>query len=139
MPMVSNLIKLCLGIILLLLIYTCQSTTRNTEIIPKLPIDSCRFYRYDANQIVSNLGCQNCHLMLVPGEKDDRGWATFSDLVSKDSLKLIDYVFNKKHKGWYSKTGTFKASQMDTLSDCEIRNVIRFIKDFGRDVPMPSH
>ncbi len=69
--------------------------------------------------------------MLVPGEKDHRGWATFSDLVSMDILKLIDYVFNKKHKGWYSKTRTFKASQMDTLSDCEIRNVIRFIKDFG--------
>ncbi|WP_157263331.1 hypothetical protein [Pedobacter sp. R20-19] len=52
---------------------------------------------------------------------------------------LIDYAFTKKHKGLYSKTGTFKASRMDTLSDCEIKSVIRYIKDFGRDIPMAAH
>ncbi len=55
-----------------------------------------------------------------------------------DSLKLINYVFKKKHKDWYSKNGTFKAARMDTLSECEIKSVIRYIKDQGRDTPMSS-
>jgi len=55
-----------------------------------------------------------------------------------DSLKLIDFVFTKKHKGWYGKTGTFKTPRMDTLSECQIKSVIRYIKDQGRDIPMSN-
>jgi len=49
-------------------------------------------------------------------------------------LKLINYAFNKKHKGWYSKNGIFEMAKMDTLTDCEIKSVIRYIKDYGRDI-----
>ncbi|MCX2583083.1 hypothetical protein [Pedobacter sp. MR22-3] len=66
------------------------------------------------------------------------GSITFRGLAAMDSLKLIDYAFTKKHKGWYSKNGDFKTARMNTLSDCEIRSVIRYIKDFGRDIPMPT-
>jgi hypothetical protein len=55
-----------------------------------------------------------------------------------DSLKLVNYAFTKKHKGWYGKNGTFKASKMDTLNKCEIKSVIRFIKDYTRDTPPMS-
>jgi len=136
--MVSNIIKLNLGSIFFLLVFACQNSNMDNKNVNKKPIDTCRYYRFDAHRIVSDLGCQNCHLRLIPGEKDDRGWATFSDLVGMDSLKLINYVFTKKHKGWYSKNGTFKTAKMDTLNDCEIKSVIRYIKDQGRDTPMSS-
>jgi len=64
--------------------------------------------------------------------------STFEELAKMDSLKLINYAFTKKHKGWYSKTGSFKTARMDTLTDCEIKNVIRYIKDAGRDISLPS-
>lgn len=63
---------------------------------------------------------------------------TFRELSNLDSLKLIEYVFKKKHNGWYEKNGTFMASRMDTLNDCEIKSVIRYIKDYNRDTPPMS-
>ena len=131
----SNIIKLSLGSsILLLLVISCQDNNNPIE----KTVNICKYYRYDAHQIVSNLGCQNCHLPYVAGQKDDRGWATFNDLAIMDSLKLVNYTFTKKHKGWYSKTGTYKEAKMDTLNECEIKSVIRYIKDSGRDIPMSS-
>ena len=134
--MVSNLTKLSLGSLSIFLFLSCQNAKKNNKIINKKSVDTCRYYAYNAGRIVSNLGCYNCHVRV------DHRWydmLTFSELSQMDSLKLIDYAFTKKHKGWYSKTGTFKASQMDTLSDCEIRSVIHYIKDFSRDIPMAVH
>ena len=134
--MVSNITKLGLGSIILILFFSCQNVTKN---ISKKLTDTCNYYRYDAGQIVSNLGCKNCHLRMTVDKKDEYGSPTFIGLASMDSLKLINYAFTKKHKGWYSKTGSFKTARMDTLTDCEIKNVIRYIKDAARNIPMPSH
>lgn len=134
--MVSNIIKLSLGSLLVLVVFACTNGSKNTKnITPKKIVDTCRYYRYDARQIVSNLGCYNCHV-----RTDERLFKiiTFSELSKIDSLKIIDYAFTKKHKGWYSKTGTFKKSRMDTLSDCEIKSAIRYIKDYNRNIPMPN-
>ncbi len=138
--MVSNTIKLSLGSLLFYFIFSCTNRPKNVTnvVVKKELVDTCKYYRYDAGRIVSNLGCQNCHLLYQPGQKDDRGWATFSDLAAMDSLTLINYTFTKKHKDWYSKTGTFKKSRMDTLSDCEIKSVIRYIKDYNRSIAIPS-
>jgi len=56
-----------------------------------------------------------------------------------DSLKLLNFVFTKKHNGNYSMKGAFKTARMDTLSDCEIKSAIRYIRDYGRDIPIPTH
>jgi len=141
MIMASNMImiKLSLGSLLFFLVIACTSNSKNTANVnvKKKRIDTCIYYnRYDAHQIVSNLGCQNCH---VPyGDRMSKKILTFSELSTMDSLKLVDYTFTKKHKGWFSKTGPCKDAKMDTLSDCEIRNAIRYIKDSGRNIPVPS-
>ena len=136
MKSVSNLIKLSLSSLLFLFVLSCQNSKTNKKIMVRKDIATCRYYRYDAGQVISNLGCYNCHIRAVDRWYD---MLTFNELSQMDSLKIIDYAFTKKHKGWYSKTGTFKASQIDTLSDCEIKSVIRYIKDFGRDIPIPVH
>jgi len=137
--MVSNIIKLSLGSILFLFTAAClNKPLSNQKTLGKGKIvDTCRYYAYDVHQIVSNLGCYNCHvrtnerLFEIP---------TFSEISIIDSLKLLKYTFTKKHKGWYDKSGTFKKSRMDTLSDCEVKSVIRYIKDYNRDTPpMPNH
>ena len=133
--MVSNLIKLSLGSLLSILLFACQNVKEN---IIKKSVDTCRFSRYDVGQLISNFGCKNCHIASIEERIDSKGSITFRGLAALDSLKLIDYTFTKKHKGWYSKNGDLKAARMDTLSDCEIRNIIRYIKDAGRDIPMPS-
>lgn len=139
--MASSTTKLSLGSLLLFLILACVNESKNTEstVVKKKSIDeTCKYYAYDAHQIVSNLSCKSCHLSPDLKERDDRGWPTFRGLAAMDSLKLIDYVFTKKHKGSYSKNGAFKTTIMDTLNECEIKSVIRYIKDSGRDIPVPS-
>ncbi|GGE61812.1 hypothetical protein EV200_105153 [Pedobacter psychrotolerans] len=136
--MVSNLIKLGLGSLSVLVVFSCQPSAEHKNSIVKRTTDSCRYYRYNVGQIISNLGCKNCHVSFNVDKIDVYGITTWRGLAAMDSLKLIDYAFTKKHKGWYSKNGDFKTARMDTLSDCEIRSVIRYIKDFGRDIPMPS-
>ncbi|TCO30820.1 hypothetical protein EV200_101259 [Pedobacter psychrotolerans] len=138
--MVSNIIRLSLGSMLFLLTAACvNKPLSNQKTLGKGKIvDTCRYYRYEAGQIISTLGCRNCHLAPDLELKDDRGWPTFRGLANMDSLKLIKYVFKEAHKGWYSKTGTFKASRMDTLNDCEIKGAIQYIKDAGRSIAIPS-
>ncbi|KQM78843.1 hypothetical protein ASE74_12855 [Pedobacter sp. Leaf216] len=137
--MVLKTIKLSLGSLLVLSFYACKNSPKKINSITQIKsIDTCRYYRYDAGQIVSNLSCKFCHLSPNLQIKDDRGWPTFRGLAAIDSLELINYVFTKKHKGWFSKVGPYKAAKMDTLSNCEIKSVIRYIKDFGRDIPMSS-
>jgi len=133
--MVFNTIKLSLGSLLILLFFNCQNAKKSNKKIIKKSTDTCKYYRYDARQIVSNLGCYNCHV------KNGERWykmPTFRELSAMDSLKLVDYAFTRQHKGWYSKDGTFKSAKMDTLTDCEIKSAIRYIKDYGRDIPMSS-
>ncbi|KQM78844.1 hypothetical protein ASE74_12860 [Pedobacter sp. Leaf216] len=138
--MVLNIIKLSFVVLLLVSTLSCTTKPKKTKNVAftKKVIDNCRYSAYDAHQIVSNLGCWNCHLRILPEQKDERGWATFNDLAKMDSLKLVTYTFEKNHKGWFSKTGPYNDAKMDTLSDCQIKSVIRYIKDTGRDIPMSS-
>ena len=131
--MVSNTIKLSLGSALLLLAFACLNPKQ--ENVNLAPIDTCKYNRYNTGQVISNLGCKNCHIQQILRMENI---PTFGEIASIDSLKLMNYVFKKKHKGWYSKNGTFKATRMDTLSECEIKSVIRYIKDFNRDIPMAA-
>ncbi len=134
--MASNTIKLSLGSILLCLFFACTIEPRSNKSVfqKKNVTDTCGYSKYNARQIMTGLGCDNCHTKL--GSAKFRDIPTFSDISTFDSLKMIDFAFIKRHNGWYNKN--LKASRMDTLTNCEIKSVIRYIKDFGRDVPLPN-
>lgn len=135
---VSNTTRLSLGSILLFMFVACINENKIKIKAPKknsLP-NSCRYYAYDAGQIVSNLSCYNCHIRR--GERLNN-IPSFDELAAMDSLKLLNFVFTKKHNGNYSMKGAFKTARMDTLSDCEIKSAIRYIRDYGRDIPIPTH
>ena len=126
MKSVLNLIKLSLGSLLISLFFSCQNATEYKNSVGNKTSDTCRYYRYDAGQIISNYGCKNCHVSINVNKIDTYGLITLRGLAAMDSLKLIDYAFTKKHKGWYSKNGDLKTARMDTLSDCDIRNIILY-------------
>lgn len=67
--MVSNAIKITFGSFLLFSIVSCVNETKNKPdvVVKKTTTDTCRYYAYDAKNIISNLGCYNCHIWLVIG------------------------------------------------------------------------
>jgi len=139
--MVLNITKLSLGSLLMPMIISCNNQSEhnaNAVIVNKKLKDTCKYQAYDEHQIISNLSCKSCHLSPDIEIEDDRGWPTFRGLANMDSLKLVDYVFTKKHQDSYSKNGAFKTNIMDTLNDCQIKSVIRYIKDSGRDIAVPT-
>ena len=135
--MVSNIIKLSLGSLLFFLFVACLNKNKIDIKVSKkssLP-DSCKYYAEDARQLVSNLSCYSCH---IKGGERLNGIPSFDELAAMDSLKLVNFVFVKKHNGNYNMKGAFKTSRMDTLSGCEIKSAIRYIKDAGRYIAIPS-
>lgn len=124
--MVSNTIKLSLGSLLFFLFVGCLIKNKIDIQVSKkssLP-DSCKYCAEYASQLVSNLSCYSCH---IKGGERLNDISSFDELVAMDSLKLVNYVFIKKHNGDYNRKGAFQTSRMDTLSDCEIKSVIRYI------------
>ncbi|WP_157263330.1 hypothetical protein [Pedobacter sp. R20-19] len=135
MPIVSNLIKLSLGSLLVFLIFACTNETKSIKQVSTEIMDTCKYYKSDARKVVSSLSCYTCH---VKAEVRVNNMPTFSEISSMDSLKIINFAFIKKHNGWFSNTGVYKSARMDTLNDCEIKSVIRYIKDYNRDTPPMS-
>jgi len=133
--MVSNTIKLSLGSFLTFVIFACTNETKSMKQISTEIIDTCKYYRSDARQVVSSLSCYTCH---VKADVRVNDMPTFSEISSMDSLKIINFAFIKKHNGWFSNSGVYKSTKMDTLSDCEIKSAIRYIKDYNRDTPPMS-
>jgi len=135
--MVSNIIKLSLGSLLFFVFVACLNKNKiDIKVFKKSSLtDSCKYYAEDARQLVSNLSCYSCH---ITGGERLNDIPSFDKLAAMDSLKLVNYVFIKKHNGDYNRKGAFQTSKMDTLSDCEIKSAIRYIKDAGRNIPMPG-
>jgi hypothetical protein len=52
-----------------------------------------------------------------------------------DSVKLKDYIFKSKHKGMYSNQLKSSGEKLDSLTECQIRNLMHYIKNFNRDIP----
>ncbi|NTE03456.1 hypothetical protein G6M26_06865 [Agrobacterium tumefaciens] len=136
--MVSNTIKLSLGSLFFAIFFSCVNKPKSIEniAINQKCLDTCIYVKHIGRQIMSGLGCDNCHTKL--GSNKYKDILTFDDISILDSIKILEFSFIKRHNGWYNKNGDLKSARMDTLSDCEIRSVIRYIKDFSRDVPMPS-
>ncbi|WP_029286900.1 hypothetical protein [Pedobacter sp. R20-19] len=139
MPIVLNTIKLSLGSLFFAIFFSCVNKPKSIEniAINQNRLDTCIYDKHIGRQIMSGLGCDNCHTKL--GSNRYKDIPTFDDISILDSLKILEFSFIKRHNGWYNKNGDLKSARMDTLSDCEIKSVIRYIKDYNRDTPpMPS-
>ncbi|WP_316824050.1 hypothetical protein [Pedobacter miscanthi] len=133
-----NITKLSLDSFLI--IFLAVSCTENKKyksetikIQPKKIIDDCvTLDLAKGNNLEFNVGCSGCHtahekrnLLNVP---------SFPELSRIDSLKLSDFIFLSKHNGYFKKEPTlnFRIKKIDSLSECDRKNLIHFIKQYNR-------
>lgn len=132
----SNITRLSLGSVILLNLLACNQINKAERKEAITSKDTCVYNASQYDKIIFDLSCQNCHLKY--GGQIEK-IPTFETLSILDSLKLVDYVFTKKHKGWYTKNGAFKSNRLDSLSNCDIKNIIHYIKDYGKpQAPVPD-
>lgn len=122
------------GLLIVLICFFCACTGRPVKKSVKEPAqnkDACNLDLYIGNNIENNLGCGNCHHKM--GDRMYRNIPTFSELSAMDSLKLQNFIFKTKHKGMYPEY--YKVKRPDTLSECEVQNLMHYIKDINRESP----
>jgi len=127
-----NTIKLNLSSLLICLLIACTgSNKKETAKKSDIKKDTCKLDLYIGSNIEFSLGCANCHHKM--GDRMFPNSPTFSELSAMDSLKLKDFIFKSKHKGMYPEY--YKVKRPDTLSECEIQNLMHYIKNFSRENP----
>lgn len=129
-----NIIKLSLGsLAICFIIVACNNNrplqSRESKSVLK---DSCRLERSAGSMAIAKVGeCRHCHLMFdVPRMRADI--PILNEIAALDSLKLSDYLFKSRHKGMYPKSYPSSNKAIDSLDDCERKNLIHFIKNAGR-------
>lgn len=126
-----NIIKLNLSSAIICLLIACSGNKKESVKMPVLKPDSCKLDLYVGSNIEFSLGCANCHHKM--GDRMFPKSPTFSELSAMDSLKLKDFIFKSKHKGMYPEY--YRVKRPDTLSQCEIQNLMHYIKNFNRENP----
>lgn len=94
--------------------------------------DSCRLERSTGSMVIAKVGeCRHCHLMFdVPRMRAHI--PIMNEIAALDSLKLSDYLFRSRHNGMYTKSYPSSNKAIDSLDECERKNLIHFIKNAGR-------
>lgn len=79
-----------------MLVLSCQNATEYKNSTSNKNLDTCKYYRYDAGQMISNYGCKNCPGSINVNKIDTYGLITLRGLAAMDS---IDYAFTKNIRG----------------------------------------
>ncbi|MGN7985780.1 hypothetical protein ACTJKC_00485 [Pedobacter sp. 22226] len=131
-----NITKLILGSFLIILfIIGCKGenkevTTKNDA---KMLADTCgALYPAKGSELEFSIGCRSCH-----AQQEKRIYShvpSYFELSKIDSLKLRDFIFISKHKGYFKKEPflNHKIKTLDSLSDCDRKNLIHYIKEYNR-------
>ncbi|SHG41976.1 hypothetical protein [Pedobacter caeni] len=129
-----NTIRLSLISLMIFLMFACTSNNKEQQKGLKEKTDPCRLYLYEGNTILSEIGCRNCHLR-AGTQRLAPNIPLFKELSAMDSLKLKDYIFKSKHNGMYSNELKSSGEKLDSLTECQIRNLTHYIKNFNRNIP----
>jgi len=125
-------IKLSLGSLLVLCIMACSN--HRPLNIPEQKTDQtelCRLTPAAGVMVITKLGeCRFCHLRLN-GPRMRENIPLFKELMVLDSFKMSDYIFKSKHNGMFIKDYPEAGRTIDSLDDCERRNLIHYIKTNG--------
>lgn len=137
--MVSNTIKLSLGSLLLIFAISCTNgnhkkieQTKTSNVLK----DTCQLDLGAAQNIELGVGCGNCHT--YDEKRRYQKLPTYSEISAMDSLKLSDFIFKTRHNGYFLKDTMLvnhNNKALDTLNECEKRNLMFFIKSVNRHFP----
>jgi len=126
-----------MGIVLFYLMISCSSNHRSEENSLRTSVDSCLVNLYDGELLLDKIGiCRSCHLA-GPGPRFDAMTLTFNELSVLESSKISDYVFAKKHGGMFVKDYPESGQVIDSLSNCDKKNLIHLIKAAAKNTPVP--
>lgn len=137
--MVLNTIKVSFGSVLLLLFVACTNTGNQhnrQNSISKVQKDTCQLDLGAAESIELHVGCGNCHT--YDPKRQFPQVPTFKEIADIDSLTLSDFIFKTRHKGYFLKDtilSNHNNKALDTLSECDKKNLIHFIKSNNRRIP----
>jgi hypothetical protein len=137
--MALNIIKVSLGRFLVLVFFSCtngrhQKTDSNS--ISKIQKDTCQLDLGSAQSIELHVGCGNCHT--YDAKRQFPQVPTFKEIADIDSLKLSNFIFKTRHNGYFLKDTILlnhNNKALDTLDECEKRNLVYFIKSNNRRIP----
>lgn len=135
----SNLIRLSLISMISLIAVACLNSTpkKSSSIITNVKIDSCSYKESDAVDAEMITGCANCHTY-----NEHRTFPevpTYKEISALDSLKLSDFIFKTRHNGYFIKETKLNRNNkaIDSLNECQRKNLVHFIKDYNRKIPTP--
>jgi len=137
--MASNFKNLSLGSLLICVVIACTNNpSKEAAKSVKQLTDTCGdLKQYTGSFILSDVGCSGCHTLA-----DKRSFPelpTFSEVAATDSLKLSNYIFKTKHNNLYIKEPMLREhgnKKLDSLSDCQKKSLIHYIKDYDRNIPV---
>ncbi len=133
--MILHSVRLSLGsIIICLFLSSCNSQeSKHIKDVTYTENDICNLDLSRGEAVILKLGeCRYCHLINdVPRFK--KNIPIFKELAALDSLKLSNFIFAGKHNGMYKKVFPQVVKRIDSLDDCQKRNMIHFIKNTGRN------
>lgn len=136
--MVLNTIKLGLGSLFVLLILACsgnkvkEKKQSGTTMLNK---NSCNLSLANGRQIVNKLGCRNCHSRNDYGPAPMKNIPLFIKVSAMDSIKLAEYIFKTRHNNMYNKELKDSGKKLDSLNDCERKDMISYIKSYQHIKP----
>jgi hypothetical protein len=134
-------IKRSLGNLLLILCLAsgCINKTKvkddTNEATKRVIIDTCKLSFDKGYEIGSNISCRNCH---AQGEQRNAlNLPTMNELSRMDSLKLSGFLFTTKHQKNLdffkdSPISMLRLKRIDSLSACDRKNLVHFIKEYSR-------
>ncbi|MET4138470.1 hypothetical protein [Pedobacter sp. UYP1] len=135
----SNIIRLNLGSLIVCAIISCTNNSgkSHSQVSKKQEIDTCDLKPFIGSNIENKVGCENCHR-----DSERRIYPevlTYTELSATDSLKLSDFIFKTKHNNLYIKEPMLRDhgnKKLDSLTECQRRSLIHYLKDHNRNIPI---
>lgn len=116
--------------------FSCRNSTEHkTTPLAKTAVDTCKVDTEKSEKLGQGISCTSCHTLA--DERVGPNVFTMKEVSDMDSLKLRDFLFIVKHKknlSLYKDAPITKQrlKKIDTLSDCDRKNLIHYIKEYNR-------
>lgn len=131
------MIKLSLSnLLIILLTLSCRNSTEHkTTSLAKTVVDTCKVAPEKAEELGQDISCTSCHTSA--DERVSPDVFTMKEVSNMDSLELREFLFIVKHKknlSLYKDAPIAKQrlKKIDSLSDCDRKNLINYIKQYNR-------
>jgi len=129
-------LKQILAILILVIsgfLIACTSGTSGKLKVAFTAADTCKADRIKGRILGDKLSCTNCHFAWDEATRLREDILLLREISLMDSVKLSSYIFKTRHNGMFSKDFPDAKNTVDSLSDCDQKNLIHYLKDHNRE------